>query len=62
MTELNGKPVDDDFLKEMETAVRKLLRSKNKAERLSAIGHGVKLLAIKHKINGGDDSDKGFFK
>jgi len=53
--------IDDDFLKEMETAVRKLLRSKNKAERLSAIGHGVKLLAIKHKISGGDD-DKGFFK
>jgi ribosomal protein S6E (S10) len=53
--------VTDDFLKEMETAVRKLLKSKNKAERLSAIGHGVKLLAIKHKITGGDD-DKGFFK
>ena len=55
-----GDTNDDAFLKEMEAAVRKLLKSKNKAERLSAIGHGVKLLAIRHKITGGDD-EKGFF-
>ena len=53
-------PKDDEFLNELEDAVRKMLRSKNKAERLSAIGHGVKLAAIKFKISGGDDKT-GFF-
>jgi hypothetical protein len=60
MTEMNGSAKEDEFLKTMEDAVRKMLRSKNKADKLSAIGHGVKLLAIKHKINGGDDKG-GFF-
>jgi ribosomal protein S6E (S10) len=54
------KAQDDDLLKETETAVRKLLKSKVKSERLSAIGHSVKLLAIKYKINGGDEK-AGFF-
>ena len=52
---------DDAFLNELEEAVRKMLKSKNKAERLSAIGHGVKLAAIKFKITGGTN-DEGFFK
>ena len=60
MTEMNGNGKEDDFLKTMEDAVRKMLRSKNKADKLSAIGHGVKLLAIRYKIYGGDDA-KGFF-
>ena len=61
MTEANGK-VEDDFLKELEVAVRKIVKSNksSKADKLSAIGQGVKLLAIKHKINGGDDK-AGFF-
>lgn len=65
MTDINGNgttEVGDDFLKEMELAVRKIIKSNktSRADRLSAIGQGVKLLAIKHKINGGDQ-DKGFF-
>lgn len=63
MTETNGHKVEDDFLTELETAVRKIVRSSkaSKADRLNAIGQGVKLLAIKHKINGGDSDNKGFF-
>jgi hypothetical protein len=58
--ELNGK--DDVFLQELEDGVRKILKSAkaSKADKLSAIGHGVKLALIKHRINGGDDK-AGFF-
>jgi hypothetical protein len=62
MTEVNGTKPDSDFLDELEAAVRKIVRSSkaSKADKLSAINAGTKLLAIRHKINGGDD-DKGFF-
>jgi hypothetical protein len=61
MTEMNGKE-KDDFLEELELGVRKILKSpkSSKADKLSAIGHGTKLLAIKHRISGEDD--KGFFR
>lgn len=57
----SGKP-ENDFMAELEQAVRKIIRSSktSKADKLSAIGHGTKLLAIRHKITGGDE-DKGFF-
>jgi len=59
-SESNG--AEDTFLKDLEDAVRAILKGKkiSRADKLSAIGHGTKLLAIRHKINGGDD-DKGFF-
>jgi ribosomal protein S6E (S10) len=57
---MTDEPKEDAFLTEVENSVRKLLKSKNKAERLSAVGHAVKLLAIKHRITGGDDKT-GFF-
>ena len=67
MTELNGngngkEEKDDEFLKELEMAVRKIVKSNktSKADKLSAINAGTKLLAIRHKITGGDQ-DKGFF-
>ena len=43
-------------------AVRKIVKSNktSKADKLSAINAGTKLLAIRHKITGGDQ-DKGFF-
>jgi hypothetical protein len=59
--ELNGKT--DVFLQELEDGVRKIIKSTkaSKADKLSAINAGVKIAAIKHKINGGDDKE-GFFK
>ena len=62
MTEVNGTKPDSDFLDELEAAVRKIVRSSkaSKADKLSAITAGTKLLAIRYKINGNDD-DKGFF-
>jgi spore germination protein GerM len=58
--EPNGK-IEDEFLNDLESAVRKILKSpKRKSEHLSAINAGVKLAAIRHKISGGED-DKGFF-
>jgi hypothetical protein len=55
-------PSDDDMLVELEKAVRAILRNRKTkaADRLSAINAGTKLLAIKHKIEGGDDKT-GFF-
>lgn len=64
MTEMNGTAnADDEFLKELEAGVRKIIRSNksSKADKLSAINAGVKIAAIRHKINGGND-DQGFFK
>ncbi len=56
---------DDQFLKELESGIRKILRNKDatKADKLGAINAGVRLAAIKHRINGasGDESE-GFFK
>lgn len=53
----------DAFLAELEEGVRKIIKSNksSKAEKLAAINAGVKIAAIRHKINGGDD-DQGFFR
>lgn len=52
---------DDKFLKLLEDGVRKVLQNKDAkpSERLQAVQAGAKLLAIRHKIGGGED--KGFF-
>lgn len=57
----NGKK-DDDFLNVLETAVRNIVKNKkaSKADKLSAINAGTKLLAIRHKISS-SDSEEGFF-
>lgn len=54
---------DDKFLDDLEAAVRAIIRNKkaSKSDQLSAIGHGVKLAAIRHRITGGDN-EKGFFE
>ena len=58
-SEINGE--DEDFLKLLEDGVKKVLKSKDArpSERLAAVQAGAKLLAIRHKIGGGDE--KGFF-
>jgi len=60
MTEPNGK---DELLDDLEKAVREIVKRKKSttADKLSAINAGTRLLAIRHKITGGEDSDKGFF-
>lgn len=47
----------DDFQAVLEQGVRRVLenRKATASERLQAVAAGVKLLAIKHKINGGDE-------
>ncbi len=51
-----------DFQDVLEKGVRGVLKSKKAtaSERLQAVAAGVKLLAIRHKISGGDE--EGFFK
>lgn len=50
----------DEFLAELKEAVRKIVRNRktSKADKLAAIGMGVKIAAIEHKMDGGE---KGFF-
>lgn len=52
---------DEVLVSELESAIRTVIKSRkaSPSERVAAIGMGVKLLAVKHKINGGDDT--GFF-
>lgn len=52
---------DDKFLKLLEDGVKKVLSdpASKPGERLQAVQAGAKLLAIRHKIGGGDE--KGFF-
>lgn len=64
MSEMKTPPGrDDQFLSELETAVRKVLKStKSKpADKLAAINAGVRLAAIKHKISNGEP-EEGFFR
>jgi hypothetical protein len=65
MSDINGKDAsaDDELLKELETSVRKILKSTktSKADKLAAINAGTRLLTIKHRIANGDGDDKGFF-
>jgi len=51
-----------EFLAVLEDGVKKVLSNKRStpSERMAAVNAGVKLLAIRHKISGGDD--EGFFK
>jgi hypothetical protein len=60
MHEVNGKA--DEFLAALEKGVLDIIKNKKstKADKLSAINAGVRLAAIKHKVNGGD-GDTGFF-
>lgn len=53
----------DVFLTELEDGVRLILKSRksSKADKLSAINAGVKIAAIKHKINGGGEKEDSFF-
>lgn len=59
--EVNGETDTDPFLKALMEGVRKVLdnRKATPSERMAAVNAGVKLLAIKHKING--DGETGFF-
>ena len=60
MSDINGKA--DEFLAALEKGVLDIIKNKKstKADKLSAINAGVRLAAIKHKVNGGD-ADEGFF-
>lgn len=52
----------EDFLTILEQGVKQVLENKKAtpAERMAAVTAGVKLLAIRHRIHGGDE--KGFFE
>jgi hypothetical protein len=55
---------DANFISELENAVRAVLKDKEakRGDRLKAIEVGTKLLAIRHKIDGGDDAGSFFAK
>lgn len=54
---------NDDLLLVLEREVKEILKNKpNKADRLSAINAGTRLLAIRHRINGSGDDTENFFK
>lgn len=55
---------EPEFIALLESGVRAVLRDKNSktSDRLKAIEIGSKLLAIRHKIDGGDDSGSFFAK
>lgn len=52
----------DDFMSVLEAALRGIVKNRktSKADKISAIREGVKLMAIKNKISLGD-GEKGFF-
>lgn len=64
MTEPNGKDAakEDALLTDLEDVVKKIITGKKVSmeNKLAAINAGVRLLAIRHKINGGPQ-DEGFF-
>jgi len=55
---------DIEFVKLLEDGVRAVLRDKQAkmSDRLKAVEIGSKLLAIRHKIDGADDSGSFFTK
>lgn len=57
------EPVKDDLLETLEREVKDILNSKksSKADRLSAINAGTRLLAIRHRISGNGDNEGNFF-
>lgn len=56
---MTAKSKDDSFLKSLEKGVQDILdNSKSKpADRLKAVEAGVRVLMIRHKIEGGGDGD-----
>jgi hypothetical protein len=50
---------DEEFLSLLENGVREVLKAKRctPAERLQAVNVGSRLLAIRHKIGGGDEEN-----
>ena len=58
----NGNGNGDQFIHELETAVRHIIKNRKTkpADRLSAVNAGVRLAAIKHKISNGEP-EEGFF-
>jgi hypothetical protein len=52
----------EDFMTTLENGVKSVLKNKkaSASERMAAVNAGVKLLAIRHKIDGNDV--KGFFE
>ena len=50
---------DEQLLTLLEKGVKDVLTSKrsNPADRLKAVDSGIKLLAIRHKIGGGDEGN-----
>lgn len=52
---------DGAFVDDLERSIKSVIKSRKAtpAERVAAITAGVKLLAVKHKISGGDET--GFF-
>jgi hypothetical protein len=54
---------EKDFIDELEQGVRSVLKKKGStaAERLNAVQAGIKLLAVRHKIEG-DETDNFFTK
>jgi hypothetical protein len=65
MSELKPKESkDEEFLNDLEKAIRKILKGTKSSpvEKLAAINAGVRLSAIRHRIGGGEDQEKGFFE
>lgn len=62
MAEATKTDGSETFMAILEAGVTKVLenRKATAAERMAAVNAGVKLLAIRHKIEGSEDSD--FFK
>lgn len=59
---VNGNGAPDDFMAVLEAALRGIVKNRktSKADKINAIREGVKLLAIKHKLE--DRTEEGFFK
>lgn len=65
MSELRPKDnKDEEFLNDLEKAIRKILKSTKSSptEKLAGINAGVRLSAIRHRIGGSDEAEKGFFE
>ena len=56
-------PADDPLLRELEKGIRDVLGNKDTktADRLKAIEIGAKLLAIRHRLEGGGGDGHGSF-
>ena len=54
-----SEPESDDFIDVLEEGVRSVLgkKSATASEKLAAVNAGAKLLAIRHKITGDDETN-----